>query len=682
MCWVLNRVETKSEENLASYKSYPALELEPTPVQETLRSGTVSFGWPETSGKKKPKPTQRQMKEESIAISEQEIFDPICGTPVTDLSYSSEDEDSLPDSLPDSIIIEKKRRTAHKSIPDLTPPPPVAPRIDLVPSPFSQKSLEEFKKTEGADEYLARMKREREVEEEEERARKDEFFKVMTRIKKGYEATEEGEGAKKRTTEEEDAAPWKIRQKVITNKQEAEQGIFFSPFVPQEEAATISEPGHKPASDVPPTPEVYVGVGDSSGKALWERRRRGKSINTSSPSIVCQVMAERSAAYKAAHLAEEEEQAREAAVQHERAAALVILRAWRKAKSQRAKEEALRKQRSKGNLQTYLQSKLEEQTNEAAERLRASKEAEAKERARQDREAKRQLQEEMERVRNWGLKKLNRPRPSDSSSASTSHNRRSSSLGDVLSNIRRGIEEKKKRAEEILVEQEKASKVDTDEAVSPIEDEREAQRQIGLWIQQCKQAQLEGSEPPFESPNIPCIPIAPILRPAPQNFTPVFAVPTASPSPSTDHGFSIIHTPLSSPTFHEPSVIEPSDSLAGYSTSINGSEIHSLRSFDDYNLEVVDTTTSSAGQEAVDTPSSSAGQDRASSAVDYLLPPASEHSASDGGISNISSGGGRDSTGTLGDMSREQLRDEIRSVFGDALLGIVKQMGSALERNV
>jgi hypothetical protein len=129
-------------------------------------------------------------------------------------------------------------------------------------------------------------------------------------------------------------------------------------------------------------------------------------------------------------------------------------------------------------------------------------------------------------------------------------------------------------------------------------------------------------------------------------------------------------------------VIEPSDSLASYSTSINGSEIHSLRSSDDYNLEVVDTPTSSAGQEAVDTPSSSAGQDSTSSAMDYLLPPASEHSASDGGISNISSGGGQDSTGTLGDMSREQLRDEIRSVFGDALLGIVKQMGSALERNV
>ncbi|KAF8533981.1 hypothetical protein BDD12DRAFT_458873 [Trichophaea hybrida] len=647
----------------------PPLTSEPTPeLQSTPPVQEIDTMMPkcsETSGKRK----QDGGQQEGIEMSERDNFRPTCGISVIDLWSSSgeeEEEEAVIDlwsssgeedeiDEKDSITIAKKR-ISSTATPDPTSPTPVALKIEYTSNSFNQQEPQEY----NAREAVAALSKRIVIDLEEEGSEAEEVRTIYGPL-------------------------WGIIQdtKENTIRQEAERRNSLNHLtvpVPTE-AASTQEPDSRPAYDLPSSPEVYVsvGVGDwygPHGIARRDRRRRDKSASISNPAEVCQVVVEQSIAYKAEE--EEEEGVRDESLQHE-------IAAKRTQDDSYDDEDALQR--------PNLQSKHSE-TPEAAEQLQAI----AKERSRL---TKLQLQEEMDRVRSWGSKRPYRPRPSNSSSTSS---RRGTSLDVVITKMRQGIEEKKKCASEILAEREKASSVNVepDEEVPPIEDE---QRSIGLWIQQCDYEQrYDGSEvdlietlsepaaPPVEGLPIDFvqapIPLTSISRPQdftqyngseddlteapappvdfprapipisrPQNFTPVFAVPTAPPSPSTDYGFSIIDTPLSSPSL----VIEPVVSLASASSS--------PRSSGEYNMDVIGTPTSSA---AVGKPSPGSEI----SVMDDPVVPSSDHSVFSAGE------GGRKRNDTLGEMSREQLRDEIRNVFGDALLGVVKQIGSALEKSV
>ncbi|KAF8246665.1 hypothetical protein K440DRAFT_326965 [Wilcoxina mikolae CBS 423.85] len=432
--------ERMSDEKSASYEPYSTPELEP--ASAALETDTVTLKRSETSGKRKQEGVQQ---EEGIEMSGRDNFRPTCGISVIDLWPSSgEEEEDEEDGTIDSIILTKKK-IASSTIPDPTPPTPVASKIEYTSSGFNQKEPWGLV---GREVMAALSERIAVIDLEEE----------------DQEKKEKGERAMEITTGEKYGPLWGILQEKFTVRQETERRNSLNHLtVPAPtEAASTQEPDSRPAYDLPSSPEVYVsvGVGNWHGMSRRGHRRRDKTAGISNPATGSQVMVEQSAGYKAE---EEGKQARDDPLQ-----AALAERAW--------DEETLQR--------PNLQSKLSEESPEAAERLQAI----AKERSRL---TKLQLQEEMDRVRSWGSKRPYRPRPSNSGSASS---RRGTSLDVVTTKMRQGIEEKKKRASEILAEREKTSRVNVegDEEISPIEDE---QRSIGLWIQQCDYEQrYDGSE--------------------------------------------------------------------------------------------------------------------------------------------------------------------------------------------
>jgi hypothetical protein len=135
-------------------------------------------------------------------------------------------------------------------------------------------------------------------------------------------------------------------------------------------------------------------------------------------------------------------------------------------------------------------------------------------------------------------------------------------------------------------------------------------------------------------------------------FSSVFAVATSPPSPITDHGFSIIKTPAAS-------------SGLGQNASVVNTPTTSLQDRESNSTTVVGDRASVTG---------GIGNDHfpAVTFSDIAVVP----------TPTASSNGPRsdEKSTSLGELSREDLREEIRTMFGYALLGVVRQLGTALER--